>query len=80
MKPLAPKCARKHPRLTNNRHVNEHISFCALHARAAADPRTPREVKKAHTQAVNLHLEQALHHLRTSSTSTIPKKTKPAKK
>lgn len=62
--PIAPTCARKHPRLTGNRHVNEHITFCALHTKAAAAKRVSPANRAAHQQAAQLHMTQALHHYR----------------
>lgn len=67
MKPraVAPRCTRKHPRLTKNRHVNEHLSFCALHAKAARNSRMSAAAKKAHEEAFRAHLIQAARHFRT---------------
>lgn len=63
--PVAPPSSRKHPRLTKNRHVNEHLTYCALHAKAALDPKASRAERANHKEAANLHMEQALRHYRT---------------
>ena len=56
--------AQKHPALHANRHVNEHITFCALHTRRARDPSLCAAARTQHRQAAKAHLAQALHHLR----------------
>lgn len=66
-KPVRPRCARKHPKLTNNRHVNEHLSFCALHKKAACDSKLSKDERQAHKEAARLHFKQAAHHLRAFS-------------
>ena len=65
MKPRAPRCARKHPALTKNRHVNEHLTFCALHKKAACDKALSKAQREAHKEAARLHFKQAAHHFRT---------------
>ena len=65
LRPVAPRCARKHPRLTKNRHVNEHLTFCAMHANAAKNTHATRAARKAHQEAAQLHMLQAAHHFRT---------------
>lgn len=63
--PVAPQCMRKHPRLTHNRHVNEHLSFCALHAKGASDATLSKQERADHKEAARLHMTQALRHYRT---------------
>lgn len=63
--PVAPACSRKHPPLTKNRHINEHLTFCALHAKAARDPAASRADRANHKEAAALHMSQALRHYRT---------------
>lgn len=64
VRPLAPRCSRTHPRLTKNRHVNEHLTFCALHSKAANSRRATNAARKAHQEAAQLHLLQAASHFR----------------
>lgn len=64
LRAYAPKCSRNHPRLTNNRHLNEHLTFCALHERAASDSKATRAQKAAHRRAFEVHASQALKHMR----------------
>ena len=64
-KPVAHKCKRKHPCLTKNRHVNEHLTFCALHKKAARNAALSKAERQAHKEAAKLHFTQAAHHFRT---------------
>lgn len=63
--PIAPRCTRKHPRLTKNRHVDEHMTFCALHAKAASNAKSSPKERANHREAARLHMAQALQHYRT---------------
>lgn len=62
--PLAPSCAAKHPALHKNRHVNEHITFCALHTQQARNPRLCKAKRLEHKRAANMHMAEALDHMR----------------
>lgn len=64
-KPHRPTGACKHPKLHHNRHVNEHMTYCALHTKAARDRQKSAAQKKAHEAAAALHMAQALHHMRS---------------
>lgn len=65
-RPLPPPTrSRRHPRLTHNRHVNEHLTFCAMHKQAARDRSKTSAVRASHREAAALHLLQAAHHFRT---------------
>ena len=63
--PLRPTRAQRHPRLTKNRHVNEHLSFCALHALNAKKRKMSPAARAAHREAAALHMLQAARHFRT---------------
>lgn len=64
-RPLRPNQASRHPRLTKNRHVNEHLSFCALHALNAKKRKMSLAARTAHKEAAALHMLQAARHFRT---------------
>lgn len=55
---------KKHPKLTRNRNVNEHLTFCAMHTRAANDTRLSNAKRRAHKDAAAMHMSHALHHYR----------------
>lgn len=64
-KPHRPAGACRHPKLHHNRHVNEHMTYCAMHTKAARDRQTSAAQKKAHEAAAAMHMAQALHHMRS---------------
>lgn len=63
--PVRPAKAQRHPRLTKNRHVNEHLSFCAMHALNAKKRKVSAATRAAHREAAALHMLQAARHFRT---------------
>lgn len=63
-RPIVRRTARKHPRLTRNRHVNEHLTFCAMHTKAAQKRTCSARAREKHREAALIHMLQAAHHYR----------------
>ena len=65
-RPVHPRsCKRKHPCLTRNRHVNECLTFCAMHTKAANDRKLPAARRAMHRKAARLHYLEAARHYKT---------------
>ena len=62
--PVRPRGARNHPNLHRNPHVNEHLTYCAMHFNRSNDARAGRGAREAHRRAAAAHLAETLHHMR----------------